>query len=108
MEVVDSIKAILDGGAPISPTIARHILKGFEAGVSDDSDAEGIDQLTSREREILCQVSDGFTDREIAERANISYHTVTTHIKHIYKKLRVKSRVEATRKALAAGLLTED
>ncbi len=107
ISISDAIHMILNGGAPISPTIARHILNQF-APHDSSTDQEHLaeaQKLTTREKEVLLLVSDGFTDKEIAAQKNISYNTVTTHIKHIYRKLCVRSRVEATRKALSIGLV---
>ena len=52
-------------------------------------------ELTPRETEILELISQGFADKEIADKLNISYWTVRVHVKHIYEKLHVRSRTEA-------------
>jgi len=112
ISIEQALLMILEGGAPISPAIARQILLKFKETPSlnhDHSEAgqkesKNIESLTPREREILIMVSDGFTDKEIARKENISYYTVTTHVKRIYQKLSVKTRVEATRQALKYGV----
>lgn len=111
ISVQQALQVILSGGAPISPAIARQVLAQFKREPDSDqqkhseTDGEGLQSLTPREREILVMISEGYTDREIAKQENISYHTVTTHVKHIYQKLSVKTRVEATRRAIRSGIV---
>ncbi|MBX2847022.1 MAG: response regulator transcription factor [Acidiferrobacterales bacterium] len=109
ISIEEALLMIIEGGAPISPAIARQILLKFkDTETLSNQDAQdelkNIESLTEREREILIKVSDGFTDKEIADKESISYHTVTTHVKHIYKKLSIKTRVEATRQAIKHGI----
>lgn len=111
ISIEQAIHMILDGGAPISPTVARHILDRFKESKNEmpaSGSPEKIQSLTPREREILILVSDGFTDQEIAYKVNISYHTVTTHVKHIYQKLCVNTRVDAAREAIRFGIVGSD
>lgn len=109
-EIETSITQMLNGGSPISPSIARHLLKKFQCS-SLLSRAKSIKQnkkkvkLTRREVEILQKISKGFTCKEIAEIENLSYHTVATHVRNIYKKLSVNSRAEAIFEAYNIGLL---
>lgn len=109
-EIEVSIAQMLKGGSPISPSIARHLLKRFQADKPDAKKkvrykSRGRMNLTSRELEVLQKISKGFTSKEISEMENISYHTVTTHIRNIYKKLSVNSRTEALFEAYNMGLL---
>ena len=64
-----------------------------------------VEQLTERETDILKLISHGSTSKEIGQKLNISYYTVTTHIKNIYTKLQVNSRTEAIHEANRQGLL---
>ncbi len=64
--------------------------------------------LTEREREVLALLVKGFTVHEIGNLLGISAHTVTTHVKHIYKKLEVRSRAEAVYEALQLGILRDE
>ena len=106
MDIADAIDIVLNEGAPISPVIARHILNVFSSAEDMPTDqGEKLKNLTEREKGILIGISKGYTNKEIADQEFISYHTVTTHIKHIYRKLKVRSRVEATHLALASGLV---
>lgn len=109
-EVLLSIRSILRGGAPIDPFIAREILKQIseaeapspEQTVADEAD---LNLLTSREKEILCLVAQGLSNREIAEQLFVSRYTVESHIKHIYRKLAVTKRTKAMSTARSMGIL---
>jgi DNA-binding NarL/FixJ family response regulator len=91
------------------PFIARRVITEFqqqqaptEPPAATDSDAV----LSAREIDILNQVASGLTHREIAERMFISRHTVEAHVRNIYRKLAVSSRMRAVSEARARGLLT--
>jgi DNA-binding NarL/FixJ family response regulator len=103
---IEAIHEVFNGGAPMSPSIAKKIMQFFIQKnvilVSPDT----IDfMLSEREREILSLMSHGHNYRTIADRAFISYETVRTHVKRIYKKLHVASRAEAILKAQQQGLV---
>lgn len=102
-EVREAVLQMVAGGSPISPVIARMVLSSFKPAAPK---AELPETLTERQLVILKYVSQGFTSKEIAEKLGLSYHTVTTHVKHIYNKLQVNSRAEAIHEALQQGLLT--
>lgn len=105
----DISQAILDmqnGGSPISPSIARYLLKQLQPKVvSMELDAKPGPVLTGREKEVLELVAKGFTYSEIAKLLHLSIHTVTSHIKNTYKKLSVGSRGEAVYEAMQLGLI---
>ena len=100
--IIDSLQSMVDGGAPMSPVIARLMLQRFMQRKNQTSPQE---ELTERQLRILKLVSQGFSSREIAEKLDISYYTVTTHIKNIYSKLQVNSRSEAIHEAYKLGLI---
>lgn len=101
----DALLAMMAGGAPISPVIARLMLTRFEA--PDSASKTQPEVLTERQHKILKLVCQGFSSREIAEKLSITYYTVTTHIKNIYQKLQVNSRSEAINEAYKLGLYKE-
>ena len=101
--ITDAILSMMDGGAPISPVIARLMLQKFQT--PKPSIDLSVEKLTERQTKILKFVSQGFSSKEIAEKLDISYYTVTTHIKNIYNKLQVNSRAEALHEAVRLGLL---
>ena len=99
-----ALDGILRGEAPLSPAIAQRLLRVFNAPPEPTHpDAE---QLTAREREVLVLVSKGCRLPELAERLQISRYTVSDHLKHIYRKLKVNSRAEATLEAARMGLVS--
>lgn len=101
-KITDAIKSMMQGGAPISPVIARLMLQKFQ---QPEPATELTEVLTERQVKILKLVSQGFSSKEIGEKLDITYYTVTTHIKNIYNKLQVNSRTEALHEAIKLGLL---
>lgn len=109
---LSGIRELINGGSPISPIIARRLLKRFHAEapqinvVADtaDEEASGV-ALSDREREILLLASKGFNYPEMGKLMSISPHTVTSHVKKIYRKLAVHSRGEAVFEANRMGLI---
>jgi len=91
-EIVQAIELLQAGGAPMSAEVARKVVDFFQKRPAPRSDLE---QLTSRELEILKELSKGYRYKEIAERLKIGIETVRTHVHHIYEKLHVESRTEA-------------
>lgn len=108
---------VLSGGSPISPSIARFIVRRMRQQSSEPNagDATGteadaglvapVTHLTPRELDILWGIAKGLTYNEIAERLGLSRHTVPTHIKAIYRKLQVQTRGEAVYEAIQQGLI---
>jgi DNA-binding NarL/FixJ family response regulator len=105
-DVGAAITDLLAGGAPISPAIARHLLQRFHAPAPRTRDQPaGQELLTAREREVLEVLARGFTYEEAAQILSVSFHTVASHVKHIYGKLAVGSRSEAVYEATQLGIL---
>lgn len=100
---VDAIREIRTGGSPISPIIARLVLKQLQPQSRPVEDI--AEPLSNRELETLNLLSRGFSYSEAAEIMNISAHTVATYVKHIYRKLEVNSRAEAVFEASNRGIL---
>jgi DNA-binding NarL/FixJ family response regulator len=99
--LVDSIAEVLEGGAPMSPAIARMVISSME---KQQRVKDGY-QLTNREREILQLLSKGNSFKMMAAMLHLSIDTVRTHTKHIYDKLHVNSQIEAVSKALNEKLV---
>ena len=96
-----SILELLAGGSPISPAIARYVLRRLQP-----SDAEEErPHLTDREREVLTLLVKGFTAPEVADLLKVTGHTVKTHIRKVYEKLEVHSRGEAVAEAIHLKLV---
>ncbi|WP_032864830.1 response regulator transcription factor [Acinetobacter higginsii] len=106
-EITLSIRSILRGGAPIDPFIAQQILSkiSFEPTTKDIVAVQQNHLLSAREFEILKLVSQGMSNREIADFLHLSKYTIECHIKHIYRKLSVGSRSKAINTARSLGLL---
>ena len=103
------IRELINGGSPISPIIARRLLKRFQsvtgAGLAETADKANDVALSQREKEILLLASKGFNYPEMGKLMGISPHTVTSHVKKIYRKLAVHSRGEAVFEANRMGLI---
>jgi DNA-binding NarL/FixJ family response regulator len=93
--LVDAIKELLNGGAPMSSDIARKVVNSFRDGQPEENHA---DSLTKKENEILDLLAKGYSNKEIADTLFVSLNTVRTHIYHMYEKLHVRNRVEALNK----------
>lgn len=96
-----SILELLDGGSPISPAIARYVLRRLQPGDAP----EERPLLTERETDVLRLLVKGFTAPEVAGLLGITGHTVKTHIRKVYEKLEVHSRGEAVAEAIHLNLV---
>lgn len=98
VKLLEAIKEIYEGGAPMTPEIAVKVLKFFRE--KEEQKHQNDPFLTDKEKEILSALVDGMSYKMVAAQQNISYHTVNFHIRNIYKKLHVNSMSEAVAKAL--------
>lgn len=102
--IADSLKVMAAGGSPVSPLIARSVLRALHSR-NTAAPAPASDILSRRELDIMGLLAKGLTLTAIAEILSISEHTVTTHVKKIYKKLNVHSRGEAVYEARQLHLI---
>lgn len=100
--VGEAILSLVQGGSPMSPGIARHILNRLNPAAPSSQQPVN---LTDRELAVLSALARGFTYSEIAAQLGLSTHTVATHIKNIYRKLEVSSRAEAVFEACQMGII---
>ncbi len=100
-KIVQAIREVAGGGAFFTPSIARKILNNFQ---QESQQAEFIN-LSDREKEILRLLVEGLSYKMIADKLTVSFHTIHTHIAHIYEKLHVNSKGEAVAKALKNRLV---
>jgi DNA-binding NarL/FixJ family response regulator len=109
-QIARALVELAGGGSPISPAIARHLLRRFQALAPTRPSAPAPDApaLSAREIEVLRLIAKGFRVPEIAELLGISTHTVTTHVRRMYGKLEVSSHTEAVYEAVQRGLLRMD
>lgn len=103
-----AVLQVVNGGASITPNLARRLLSKFEHQQSGGQQVlhenKSKDKLSEREKEVLKLVASGYTSTEIGSRLNISGQTVNTHIKNIYRKLNVRTRAQAVSFASVRGL----
>lgn len=93
-ELIDAIRDVASGGAPMTSAIARKVVQYF----GQRGPAPEVETLTDREREVLVALSQGQQYKEIAADLGISINTVRKYIRTIYDKLHVNTRLEAVNK----------
>ena len=91
-EILEAIREVHQGGAPMSSQVARMVVTTFRAPAPASMPDS---QLSTRESEILRLLACGDRSKEIADKLGIGVGTVNTHIRHVYDKLHVRSRAEA-------------
>ena len=96
----DAIQEVLEGGAPMSPVIARKVLNTFQ--VKETSNKY---KLSPREIEVLQWLIKGYSIKIIAAEMNLAFDTVRSHLKNIYQKLHVNCGKEAIAKALSERIV---
>lgn len=97
-KLLDAIKELYEGGAPMSSQIARKVVATFQNKTSLAASVDSLAMLSKREKEILQMLSKGLLYKEIADQLYISPQTVRKHVYHIYEKLHVGNRIEAVNK----------
>lgn len=95
-KIMTAIQDIHEGGAPMSPSIARKVALSFSQNSKADPGQALL--LTNREKEVIERIAKGRLEKEVAADLNISIKTVKAHISNIYAKLQVRTRVEALNK----------
>jgi DNA-binding NarL/FixJ family response regulator len=100
----EAIRQVVDGGAPMTPAVARKVLDAFPK-IPPVPDAPEAYRLTEREQEILRLLADGLQKKEIADALQLSTHTVSTHMRRVYTKLHVNTNTGAVAKALREGII---
>lgn len=101
-EVVDEIRAVVAGGSPLTPSVARSILASIRTASAQPKDAGGAERygLSNREADVLRELVDGKGYKQIAFDLHISVDTVRSHIRKVYRKLQVHSAPEAVARAI--------
>lgn len=102
MKLIDGIKEVVEGGAPMSPSVARKVL-GMVNHPKHEKKTEEF-ELTPREQEILALLVKGWTYKRIGMELGVTFSTVNKHVGHVYAKLRVNSVGEAVALAVRKGL----
>ena len=107
-QIVESLRIVLAGGAPISPAVASHILARLRSDNPRSPSLVTDVALTGKETAVLEALASGKAHKEVAAKLGISTHTVGDHVKSIYRRLSVNSRGEAVYKAIQTGLISVD
>lgn len=108
--VLDAIRDVLDGGAALDPRLARSLFDHLAAGAAPalagarELDPGVLGLLSRREQEVLRALAQGYRNKEISAELGVSVGTVKTHLRHIFRKLKVADRTAAVLVALQARL----
>ncbi len=95
-ELAEAIERIHAGDAVFSPRLAGFVLDAFAGAIPSEVDPE-LDQLTSREKDVLRLIARGFAYKQVARKLNISIKTVETHVSSVLRKLQLSNRHELAR-----------
>ncbi len=104
-QLVAAVRAVAEGDALIDPSVTRRLIEEFVRRPAA-APPPGLDELTTRERDVLDLVARGLSNVEIAERLVVSAATVKTHVAHILMKLGVRDRVQAVILLYESGAIT--
>jgi DNA-binding NarL/FixJ family response regulator len=101
-ELITAVREVQQGGAPMSREIARKVISYFQELPKAPDAAAEVETLSPRECEILDLLTQGFPDKQIADRLGVKHGTVRWHLQNVYEKLQVRSRTEAALKFRSA------
>jgi DNA-binding NarL/FixJ family response regulator len=104
-ELADAIGRVRDGDAVFSPRLAGFVLDAFAGELPPEEVDPELDQLTTREREVLRQIARGYMYKEVAHRLGISPKTVEAHVSSVLHKLQLSNRHELSRWAVSRRLV---
>jgi DNA-binding NarL/FixJ family response regulator len=108
LELYGMLDRLRQGEAPISGAMAAKILREFrQPGYTQGKETQAVDELTTREIEVLEQVVTGASNKEIADTLHITENTVKIHLRNILEKLHVQNRIQAAVYAVRQGLVDE-
>lgn len=107
-ELASAIRAVHRGGMVLAPEIAREAIRPEGGGEAAAGGRDPYDTLTDREKQVLKLVAEGCSNKEVAERLDISVKTAMSHREHIMAKLDLHSRTELTKFALRRGIIRVD
>ncbi len=106
-ELLSAIRTVAGGEALLAPSVTRRLIAHFTGSTRSPSKApRGLDELTEREREVLCLVAQGLSNAELAEILRVSLPTAKTHVSRILTKLDARDRTQLVILAYQAGIVT--
>ncbi len=101
-QLLEAVREVLEGGAPITSHIARKVVEAFHTPPPGKTAGETV-ELSQRESEVLDLLAKGFLIKEIADKLSVGFGTVRTYVRRVYEKLHVQSRSQAIAKYFQAG-----
>lgn len=102
--IVAAVEQLLQGGAPLSPSIAVHLMRRLQTPPAAGPGRAAV-ELSARELELLRLIAKGLTYEEVAQLTGLRYNTIASYAKELYRKLQVHSRSEAVFEAMQLGLV---
>lgn len=104
-ELIRAVRAVVEGDALLSPGVTRRLISEFAACSKEPAAADGLGELTDREREVMALVGIGLTNEEIARRLVVSPLTAKTHVSRAMVKLGARDRAQLVVRAYESGLV---
>ena len=104
-DLIRAVKVVAQGDALLSPSVTRRLIQEFAAESNTYTSSSGLDQLTTRETEVLALMARGRSNQEIAAELFLGETTVKTHVSRVLTKLEVRDRVQAVIAAYESGLV---
>ncbi|NUR90602.1 MAG: response regulator transcription factor [Nonomuraea sp.] len=104
-ELIQAVRVVADGEALLSPSVTRRLIAEYASRAKAPIQADGLDQLTDREREVLSLVGTGMTNDEIAAKLFMSPATAKTHVSRAMMKLHARDRAQLVVIAYESGLV---
>ncbi len=107
-ELVNAIRTVHKGGVALSPSISRFVLSEYVKRSDSENGVDSLELLTDRERQVLCLIAEGKTNKEIAKCLSISKSTVNIHRTNIMQKLDIHDKVGLVRYSVEKGIIVID
>jgi DNA-binding NarL/FixJ family response regulator len=104
-QLLSAIRVVAGGGSLFAPSVTRRLIERFASLESGAAPPPALDELTSRELEVLRLLARGRSNAEIAAELVVSEHTVKTHVAHVLSKLDLRDRIQAVILAYETGLV---
>jgi DNA-binding NarL/FixJ family response regulator len=106
-DLVQAIRVVADGEALLAPSVTRRLIQTYVSRPRPSAKTEhaGLDELTTREREVLSLIATGMTNAEIAQKLHLSPLTAKTHVSRILMKLGARDRVQLVVIAYQTGIV---
>jgi DNA-binding NarL/FixJ family response regulator len=104
-ELIQAVRVVAEGEALLSPSVTKRLIAEYASRAKEPAAADGLEELTDREREVVALVGEGLSNEEIAERLVVSPATAKTHVSRAMGKLRARDRAQLVVIAYESGLV---